>query len=223
MVKTPSEFMKANEFIVSPGKVVEPFNVELWEVNCVLEIPVPTNCHPEVIIHAVEVLNAGAASERINVFAVPFTAAEPITAVGLAPVEVEYPARIVEVAAWVKVTVPAPFVVIDINGPEVANVNGEEAVVPCAVIVAVGAEAVRNDPRFKDEEENEYVILFAPSETIEINAGPEVANTNGAVEVTPCAEIVEDGEPNAPETAILIPPELVAIDMFVPAVRYPGA
>ena len=48
-------------------------------------------------------LIAGAASERMKVFAVPFVADVPTVAVGLPPVVVEYPERMVEVGTVVKV------------------------------------------------------------------------------------------------------------------------
>ncbi|MEN9342047.1 MAG: hypothetical protein RIQ54_303 [Candidatus Parcubacteria bacterium] len=60
--------------------------------------------------------SAGAASERINVFAVPFIADKPICAVGFAPVDVAYPASFTncetEVVANAVVIAVAPVPVI---------------------------------------------------------------------------------------------------------------
>ena len=65
---------------------------------------------------------AGAPSERKKVLAVPLMTDKPTLAEGFAPVVVEYPVKIEDVAIEVNVMV-APLPVIDISGPEVANVN----------------------------------------------------------------------------------------------------
>lgn len=83
--------------------------------------------------------NPGAASERIKVFAVPFMVDPVMSAVGFAPVVVEYPERMVEVEIVVNVQVE-PAHEMDISGPEEAKVKaGPDAVPapPTMVVVAL--------------------------------------------------------------------------------------